>query len=61
MVYRHALASMGGPALSSPILEARMRFAAAFDRYAQAARSLNSAAGEVLFDRLDERLEMPET
>jgi len=59
--YRHALARAGGAALSSPILEARMRFDAAFDRYAQAARALNAAAGEVLFDRLDDRLEVPET
>lgn len=59
--YRSALARERGEALSGPLLDARMRFAAAFDRYAQAARALNSAAGEVLFERLDERLEMPET
>jgi hypothetical protein len=59
--YRHALDRAGGSALSGPILEARMQFAAAFERYAQAARALNSAAGEVLFEMLDGRLEMPET
>lgn len=59
--YRHALARAGAAALSGPILEARMRFDAAFDRYAQAARALNAAVGEVLFDRLDDRLEVPET
>lgn len=59
--YRHAFARAGGSALSDPILEARVRFAAAFDRYAQAARALNSAVGEVLFENLDERLELPET
>jgi hypothetical protein len=59
--YRPALARAGGAARSGPLLEARMRFDAAFDRYAQAARALNAAAGEVLFDRLDDRLEVPET
>jgi hypothetical protein len=59
--YRHALARGGGSTQSGSLLEARMRFAAAFDRYVQAARALNSAVGEVLFENLDERLEMPET
>jgi hypothetical protein len=59
--YRDALDRVRESSQSGPILEARMRFAAAFDRYAQAARALNAAAGEVLFERLDERLEMPET
>jgi len=55
-----ALVRAGEAARSGPLLEARMRFDAAFDRYAQAARALNAAAGEVLFDRLDDRLEVPE-
>jgi hypothetical protein len=58
--YQVALARAGESARSGPILEARMRFDAAFDRYAQAARALNAAVGEVLFQRLDERLEVPE-
>jgi hypothetical protein len=59
--YRREFAKAGESSLSGSILEARMRFAAAFDRYAQAARALNAAAGEVLFVGLDEWLEMPET
>jgi hypothetical protein len=59
--YQLALDRAGERARSGPLLEARMRFDAAFDRYAQAARALNAAAGDVLFDGLDERLEVPET
>ena len=47
--YRRALAKAAKEARTGPLLEARMKLAASFDRYAQAARALNSAVGEVLF------------
>jgi hypothetical protein len=61
VAYRHALARPAGESHAAPLLEARMKHAASFDRYAQAARALNSAVGEVLFEKLDERLEMAGT
>jgi hypothetical protein len=61
IAYRRAISRKGGQSQQGPILEARMRFDADFDRYAQAARAFNSAVGEVLFERLDERLERSET
>ena len=60
-VYRGARLRPAEESREGSLLEARMKLAASFDRYAQAARALNSEVGEVLFEQLDERLEMPGT
>lgn len=59
MTYRRELQSRQG--VDKPLMDALMRYAVACERYAQAARALNSAMGEVLFEGLDARLEIPET
>jgi hypothetical protein len=56
MTLRLILARKAGKPLEGASLQARMRWDAAVERYAQAARALNSAAGEVFFTYLDERL-----
>jgi hypothetical protein len=61
LVFRHEFAKRGSRPLEEPVLQARIRFDAAVDRYAQVARALNSAVGEVLFKYLDLRLGGPET
>ncbi len=61
VTYHRTLAKHAEESRAGPLLEARMKLAASLDKYAQAARALNSAVGEVLFTRLDERLEMPGT
>jgi hypothetical protein len=60
-VYRRVITKLAEETQAGPLLEARMKLAASLDRYAQAARALNSAVGEALFEKLDERLEMPGT
>lgn len=57
--YRQRLQSR--QTMDKPLLGALLRYTAAFERYTQAARALNSAVGEVLFEGLDARLEIPET
>lgn len=61
LVFRKELAKRAKRPLEGRILQARIRFDAAADRYVQAARALNSVAGEVLFKFLDLRLGAPET
>lgn len=61
LVIRHEFAKRAGRPLEETVLQARIRFDAAVDRYAQVARALNSAVGEVLFTYLDWRLGGPET
>lgn len=58
---RHAFARRAKQPMGEALLQARIRFDAALERYAQAARALNSATGEVLFTNLDMRLGGPET
>jgi hypothetical protein len=60
-VYRHALARRRGAPVSGALLDARTRYVFAFEHYAVAARALNSAVEEVLFEGLDARLEAPGT
>ena len=57
--YRRALAGWRGAPMTGALLDARTRYVFSFEQYATAARALNSAAGEVLFEGLDARLEVP--
>lgn len=53
---RKEFAKRAGRPLDEKILQARIRFEAALDQYAQAARAFNAAVGEVVFKFLDLRL-----